>query len=51
MINSLLMIQGIISYFCITRNLSQLTYSNYIAESSCLKILAQTNGKPPSLEI
>ncbi|MDO8064286.1 group II intron reverse transcriptase/maturase [Candidatus Phytoplasma bonamiae] len=33
-------IRGIIQYFCIAGNLSQLMYLNYIAEYSCLKILA-----------
>ncbi|MDO7987261.1 MAG: group II intron reverse transcriptase/maturase [Sweet potato little leaf phytoplasma] len=33
-------VRGIIQYFCMARNLSQLTYLNYIAEYSCLKTLA-----------
>ncbi|OOP60555.1 hypothetical protein B2G44_00130 [Candidatus Phytoplasma citri] len=47
-----LMVQVIILYFRMTRNLSQLTYSKYITESICLETLPQTNGKkPPSLEV
>ncbi|MDO8024149.1 MAG: group II intron reverse transcriptase/maturase [Pigeon pea little leaf phytoplasma] len=32
-------VRGIIQYFCMARNLSQLMYLNYIAEYSCLKTL------------